>query len=233
MLWMIGAAALATAPPTERDFALGVGGFFNAGGTFMTQPQDRTHPDFAGELPFSGWAGFSPGGGFALDFRFRDFIGIEVDVIRSTDKAETEYTINGTDYRFGVRIPSWHIPIMLKAGIPSKGVSPNLFIGVNTVIPGAIDFPQPAGIPWQMTAQSKTYSHFLFGLGFEGRLPIEGVDIRIPFTLRGSLNPNYPDAAVDRAVYDIDPNGVFRSMEYDLRWQYHAAVTLGVAYYFL
>ncbi|MCB9674067.1 MAG: hypothetical protein H6737_03065 [Alphaproteobacteria bacterium] len=233
MLWMLVGTALATAPPTEREVALGVGAFFNGGGTFMTQPQDRTGFGLV-DLPFSGFAGFSPGGGVSVDFRWRDIVGVEVDLIRSIDTAQSEYGINGVDYRFKAVVPSWHIPMMLKAGIPSKGVSPNLFFGVNVVVPGEpeIQLPTPNGIPWQMTAQTKTYSRMFFGLGFEGRLPIDGVDIRIPFTLRGSMATSYPNSAIERAEYDIRNNVLF-GMEYDLRWQYHAAVTLGVSYYFL
>lgn len=231
MLWMILALALATAPPTERPVAIGVGGFFNAGGTFMTQPRNLNHPEFQ-ELPFSGWGGFSPGGGFSFDLRVKDAIGLEVDVIRSIDTAQSKYGINGTDVFFTARVPSWHVPILLKGGIPAKAVSPVLFVGVEVVIPGDIDLPQPEGLPWQITAQSETYMLWMFGLGFEGRLPIENVDIRVPFHIRGSVNAPYPDAALLRADYDIE-NGVLNSMEYDLSWQYHAGITLGLSYYFL
>jgi hypothetical protein len=232
LLPLLVGTALATAPPTERKVAVGVGAFFNAGGTFMTQPSDLSHPQVA-ELPFSGWAGFSPGGGVSFDVRFFDAIGLEIDVIRSVDQAQSEYTINNTDVRFGVRTPAWHIPILLKAGIPSNGVSPNIFLGALVVAPGEVDFPDVPGVPWEMTAQTSTYTRFMFGLGFEGRLPIDDVDIRIPFAIRGALAPGYPAAATDRATYDITPDNVLLSMDYDLRWQYHAGVTLGVAYYFL
>ncbi|MEZ4323287.1 MAG: hypothetical protein R3F61_37835 [Myxococcota bacterium] len=236
MLWMVVAPALAqnVAPPGERPVALGVGGFFNAGGTFMTQPPDRTIDGFAGELPYSGWGGFSPGGGVSLDFRVKDIVGIEVDFIRSIDQARSKYTVNNVDFPFEVKTPSWHIPIMLKLGIPSASVSPNLFIGVNNILPDKdIELETPAGLGWQLSAHSSSYQRLFFGIGFEGRLPIDGVDIRIPFSLRGSAAPSYPDSATDRATYDIGPGGLLIGMDYDLRWQYHAGIALGVAYYFL
>ena len=233
MMWAVLGAAFATAPPSERPVALGVGAFFNAGGTFMTQPRDRDYPGLAGDLPFSGWAGFSPGVGGTIDFRVKDIVGLQVDLIRSQENAQSEYGINGEDIRFAVRHPAWHIPILLKAGIPSDVVSPVIFVGYHLVLPGDPDLPQPAGIPWQLSAKNSSYDLWMFGLGFEGKLPIDGVDLRIPFHLRGSVNTPFPDAAVERAEYTFVDGGVLQGMEYDLEWQYHAGITLGLTWYFL
>jgi hypothetical protein len=218
-------------PPSERPVALGVGAFFNAGGSFMTQPQDRSYPGFAGEIPFSGWAGFSPGGGLAVDFRVKDAIGLELDVFRSNDHSQSKYGINGVDVFLAVDQPAWHIPILLKVGVPSDRVSPVLFFGYEMVLPGDPTLPQPAGLPWGVTAKASNYDLWILGLGVEAKLPIDGVDLRVPFNLRGSINTPYPTVATQRATYDVDQAGILHSMEYDLQWQYHAGITLGLTWY--
>lgn len=233
MLWACITVASAVEPPSERTVALGAGAFFNAGGTFMTQPRDRSYPGLVGELPFSGWAGFSPGGGVALDVRLKDAVGLEIDVFRSKDHAQSEYGINGVDIGFAVDQPAWHIPILLKGSLPSDSVSPVLFVGYHLVLPGDPRLEQPAGLPWQLSAKSSSYDLWMFGFGFEAKLPIEDVDLRIPFHLRGSVNTPYPKSATERATYDIDAGGVLQGMEYDLQWEYHAGITLGLSWYFL
>lgn len=221
-------------PEDEKPFPLkvGVGLFFNAGGAFQAQPQDRGHPDFTGELPYSGMAGFSPGAGARLDVRLYDILGIELQVIRAWDQAESKYTINGTDVGFQVKQPAWHVPINLQIGVPSKILRPYLFGGIEMVIPTRTEFPSPAGIPWSMSGGTKTFHMWDFGFGFETRLPIEGVDLRVPLQFRGSASAPWSTVATDRADYTILPGGILTSAHYDTRWQYYASINLGLSWFF-
>ena len=68
-----------------------------------------------------------------------------------------------------------------------------------------------------------------FGLGMEIKLPVPKADIRIPLTLRGSYNPGVEAKAIDR----LDGTPTASKATFKTEWQWNAAATLGVAYYFL
>lgn len=225
-------AELADDAYEPKLFAVGVGVFFNAGGAFIQQPANRTHASFAGELPYSGMAGFSPGAGARLEALFYDVIGVEVQLIRAWDKVQSKYTINGVDVGFDVKQPAWHLPIHLQVGIPGRVMRAYVFGGVELVFPGTADFPQPAGVPWGMSGSAETWHQWSFGLGFEPKFNLSKIDLRFPIQLRGAASAPYSSVATERATYDIDDDGVLHSMHYELRWQYYASINLGLSWYF-
>lgn len=214
----------------------GAGLFFNAGGSFMTQPNGGVTPY---DLPYNGFAGYASGVGIALDGRVKDIVGLEIDFVHAKDHAESQFSINladGSDATFDWSIdqPAWHVPILLKAGIPSPIVRPELFLGPEIVLPSDPVVNDPVaesgsytwGIP--LSAHSDSYTLFTFGFGFEFKLPIDPVDIRLPLTIRGSFNPSTPSEATERADYTVNGNDQVTAIDYLSEWQYHAAITAGV-----
>ena len=117
-------------------------------------------------------------------------------------------------------------------GIPGSVMRAYVFGGVEIVVPGKVDFPQPAGVPWTMNASGDTWHMWSFGVGFEPKLNIANVDLRFPIQLRGAASTPYSSFATDRATYDITEDGALVGMEYDLRWQYYASVNIGLSWFF-
>jgi hypothetical protein len=234
-MWWCAAAAWAVIPAKEdpREFELGAGAFFDAGGEFMTQPTDNKDGSTTASIPFNGFAGFSPGGGIGLEFRYRGIVGLELDFVRRSQVAQSEFTIEGVDFGWRIQQPATQIPFLVKLTAPVGIVRPNLFGGIEAVIPGDPTVTPPDWpVDLDLTAQSGSWMYVTFGLGFETALPIEDVDLRIPFNIRLSTNPSLPDSAFERATYTIDEGRLVR-IDYVAEWQYQAAVTIGVWYYFL
>ncbi len=239
MALVANAAVPAKEPP--REIEVGAGLFFNAGGVFMTQPADNK--DGKPGLPYNGFAGFSPGAGLQLEGRYKGIVGLEVDVTRWAQNAESEFTIEGISYPWFIRQGAWQIPVLLKLTAPVGIVRPNLFVGPEFVLVGNTTVEEPVGWPAavDLTAGTPNYMLWTFGLGFETAVPIEGVDLRIPFAIRLSANPGIPKSAFDRATYQVDgapwdgttSGGTLQRIDYISEWQYQAAVTLGVSYWFL
>lgn len=238
-MWLLATAALAVVPAKEdpREFELGAGLFFDAGGEFLTQPTDNKDGSTTGAVPFNGFAGFSPGGGLGLEFRYKGIVGLEVDVVRRAQVAKSEFTINGVDFGWQIEQPAWQVPVLVKLSAPVGLVRPNLFGGIEAVIPGNTTVVQPAWpLAIDITADAGSWTYVTFGLGAEFALPIEEVDLRIPFAVRLSTNPSTPKSAFERATYTIEQQGgnsVLTRIDYVAEWQYQAAVTLGVWYHFL
>ncbi len=241
-MWIaLALAAHAEIPAREppREIEVGAGLFFNAGGVFMTQPTDNK--DGEPGLPYNGFAGFSPGAGLQLEARYKGIIGLEIDFTRWSQNAESEFTIDGTSYPWFIRQGAWQIPILLKLTAPVGIVRPNLFVGPEFVLVGETTVEQPAWpVAVDLTAGTPNYMLWTFGLGFETALPIEGLDLRIPFAIRLSQNPGFPKSAFDRATYQVNgapwdgtAGGNLQAIDYISEWQYQAAVTLGVSYFFL
>jgi hypothetical protein len=236
-MWWLASAAFAVIPAKEdpRELEIGAGAFFDAGGEFMTQPTDNK--DGATTLlPFNGFAGFSPGGGIGIDFRYKGIVGLEFDIVRRSQVGKSEFTINGVDFPWQIQQPATQLPLLLKLSAPVGLVHPNLFGGIEPVIAGDSTVVQPAwpqgfGAP-DISAEAGSWLYVTFGIGFEFCLPIEDLDFRIPFNIRLSDNPSLPKSAFDRAEYVID-DGQLSRIAYVSEWQYQASITLGVWYFFM
>jgi hypothetical protein len=68
------------------------------------------------------------------------------------------------------------------------------------------------------------------GLGAEVKLPIPGIDIRIPLSFRASYY-KVSDSLDGRVTYDISGNAVTKQT-FNVQWKYQALATLGAAIYF-
>lgn len=221
---------------------IGAGLIGVVGGNFLDKPDD-THPKYqnvsVGIETYPGFGGVSSGAGVMLDGRFFGMLGLEIDVIRSSDHGHGDLTINGTKFTMTIGQSAWHVPVLAKLVAPLPVVRPMLFVGPELVFPasaeGKVD-PVYPGFP-AISAAADSYMVITGGIGMEFKLPLPALDLRIPFTLRGGYNPSLGDTLDDRATHVITPvpgtNAVsIDKVEYKSEWRYQTYATLGVAAYF-
>jgi hypothetical protein len=158
--------------------------------------------------------GFRAGLGVSLDFRILGIVGIEADILRTSDRGSG--TLEGAAKEFiSVGQEAWHVPVLLKVAVPLPLIRPVVMGGVNFVVPGTCTVK---GAETLDVCRVENYSSWTAGLGAELHIPIPLVDIRIPASLRYSQLMNRArnaDASVARS-----------------EWQNDLYVTLGVSMYF-
>lgn len=207
------------------------------GGNFIDKPAEKNYPDPSGSgqrVPFSpaypGFGGTTSGFGLALDARLIKLVGLEIDVIRMTNKGHADLDLNGRSYTVEIGHDAWHIPVLLKGVLPLPLFSPMVLVGAEFVRTSSPTAEYTSGqIPISIAANTSNYTLFTAGLGFEIKLPVPAVDIRIPFSLRGSFYPGASDKVEDWIKINQNSNPQFT---YDTRWKYQALATLGAQIYF-
>ena len=228
-------------------FTVGVGGQFQAGGNFLDKPDDQRVPfnGTATELKpkYPGFAGLTLGGGPYIDLRAIDYVGVEMGLLFTTDKgtADIDVEVNGqtTTYTVEIKHSAIHIPLLLKGTLPGEIVSPNIFVGPEFVVPsGRSASVTPANNNYDVLSDDTAtalglekpggYTMVTFGLGLEFNLPIPVVDIRIPFSLRGSVNPGVSNKRTERSHVDVANSKTYYSTE----WKFQAVANLGASIHF-
>jgi len=193
---------------------VGISGLFYASGSFLDEPPESG-------IPYPGFGGFNPsGGGLALDVRYLGIVGVEIDLLFTEDIGGGE--INDQDVEIGQE--ALHVPILLKVQAPLAIFKPNLFIGYEFVF---VEESKAETVFSNIGSEASDYEVLTFGLGFEIALPIPSVDIRIPLSLRGSVNLDTPETVEERTTVERG------QITYNSEWKFHTGVTLGVAWYFL
>jgi hypothetical protein len=205
---------------------LGVGLMAGAGGNFIEKPDPFSIlSPYPGLQPNPGFGGATFGGGLALDLRILPFIGLELDILRKSDKGTGTY--NNVDFTIGGG--ATHVPILAKFLLPSPLVAPFAILGGEFVSPSDGDAEAKAnGITAPVPQWANSYWMFTFGLGMEIKLPLPVVDIRIPISLRGSITPGASSDAIDRSRPTATP-GLF---SYNAEWQYAFSLNAGAQIYF-
>jgi hypothetical protein len=229
--------------------SFGIGPMVAAGGTFLDKPSDKTYPIGGGRqeflIAYPGFGGASVGGGLMADVRVLGFVGLEVDFIKKTDKGhgDIDLTLNGTKTTTTVEIAhdAWHIPVLLKGSIPLPLLAPFIVIGpefVRTSNATASPDVVAGGTVVKTDATTSNYTMWTAGLGAEVKLPIPGLDIRIPISFRGSYY-KVSDAMEGRVTYGYNLVNVGGQQGYtptgqtfNVQWKYQALATLGAAIYF-
>lgn len=246
------------APGKTKDLVpyveFGIGGLGHLGGNFLDKPDDqRVEGGLEVRPEYPGFAGFTKGGGImVIDVRFLEIAGFELDVLFTSDagEAELDHTdLNSgqtTTYHVKFAHAATHIPLLVKLSIPGDYVQPVLLFGPEFVLPKAPKGKGDGGTFVQGTNPSGTqysafntgnYTMFTFGIGLEVKLPIPipYVGFRIPFQLRGSVNPGVKGKRTDRER-DTNPSGPPANdaevIEYSTEWKFQAAASFGLGVYF-
>ena len=141
-----------------------------------------------------------------------------------TNKGHADIDVGSRSLTLNIQHDAWHIPVMLKGSLPLPLLSPFVVVGAEFVrtSDAAADVTDNA---YPVAARTSNYTFFTAGLGLEIKLPIPAVDIRIPFSLRGSYY-NMGDKVEDRGEFTN------QRFTYDTRWKWQALATLGAQYYF-
>jgi hypothetical protein len=230
------ATLLATRTASADVANIGVGVIGAFGGNFLGKPSDLSGQDAVIAGAYPGFGGTTSGYGLMADLRLLGFLGLELDAIKMSNHAhgDVTWTVNGTTYPFTVEIgqDAWHVPILAKVVLPSPLIAPFAELGPEFVFVGTPTATATSGTPlFGLSAAASNYTMFTFGLGFELKLPIPSVDIRIPLTLRGSYNPSVSSHITDRQTLQTSGN-VLTGVQYNSQFQWQALGTLGAAIYF-
>ena len=215
----------AAAPPRKLELGASVMGY--VGGSFLTEPSDKSVAEgIPQEYVYPGFAGVGGGGGVGLQLAYEGWLGLVVDVLYTSDKGRG--TISGVDVTIGQM--ALHVPVMARLAIPSEHFRPFIQVGPEFVFPGEAeaDYDQDR-VRGSAKANASSYMSVAFGVGCEFMLPIEGVDLRVPFALRGNINPSTPDTARDRMTISESQ----QQMDMNSEWEYQAGISLGLSYYFM
>lgn len=203
----------------KSHFQFGVGVLGAVGGNFLDKPNNP------GAYP--GFGGANYGGGLMVDFRILKFIGIEADFLRQSDHGFGNVNLSGFKTDITIGQGAWHIPLLAKFVIPIPLVAPMFFAGPEFVLPSSAEGQADPPIPnYTIAATVDNYYMWTFGLGLEVKLPLPVIDIRIPFTLRGSFNPKVTDNLADRGTFTPT------SSTFNSEWKFQGQATLGVGLYF-
>ncbi len=248
-----GNAAWTDGEEAIRHVEVGVSLFGFANGSFIDDEVDKTTTLSNGQtvpLPYPGFGGVGGGGGLTVSGLWRGIVGLETGIVFSLDQGSGQLDFGAGEIDYQVGQNAWHVPLLLKVAAPLATVRPFGFFGVEWVFPSDVavqerspDSPQAASL---VDVEAGSYWGYAFGAGLEFLVPA-GVDLRIPLTFRGFYNPNVGDKAEDRMSFapaDCDPaqgiggqqsgaGGPCSNFVYSTEWQWQAAVSLGLAYYFL
>jgi hypothetical protein len=219
------------------DIDLGVHGLGYFGGNFLSEPSNKTvheETDSRGNTLlyqgiYPGFGGTGTGGGFALDFRYVGIIGLEIGCFFTNESAKGE--VNDLDLT--LRHSATHVPVMLKVTAKTELVRPFAMIGWQWVFVSDAKAEFEGG--GTIAAKAEDFSLFAFGLGLEIALPIDGVDLRIPLTVRGAWNTSTSEKATDRADYTTNGGTTVVTFptQISTAFEYYAGGSLGLAWYFL
>jgi hypothetical protein len=227
------APASAAAPAsTESQVEVGVHAYGLAIGSFLTELDASKKVIMHNGTPlrtvYPGFAGFSGGGGIAADVSYRGIIGLQLGLFGSVD--EGEGSINDVDFVIGQT--AIHLPILVKVSAPVPTVRPFAVIGPEFVFPGETSASPATAGGVDVAAEAESYIALAFGFGFEFVLPVPDMDVRIPFTLRGSWNPSVEDDITSRARFDIEGSQTLNAVVFKSEWEWQAVASMGVAFYF-
>ena len=186
-------------------------------------------------VPYSGlrWWWWWP----TMEALWKGVIGVEVGLWNASESAEGKLDIidyrvaggAGNRYELTFKKDTWHLPVSLKIAAPTKAVKPYLLIGGDFIFPSSAEVETEFG---GTQADDRSYQALHFGVGFDFRIKLESVELKIPFTLRGNYNLGLGDSVGDRIEFSgcnqtgaaIQCNG----RTYRTDWQYQALITLGL-----
>lgn len=175
--------ALANDSRSELEFAVTGYGIYSMATNGADNEGKLFDPDDTEDM-VPGWSGSGGGFAFGLSAMWRGYIGLDVQLIR------TSHTLEGTfedarSYKFNFQSESsqYHVPIMLKAAWPTKWVTPTLSAGFAWLKSDtkrdsvSIEGNGPDETRIYTISQERWTTRF--GVGFEKRLPFDGHDIRL------------------------------------------------------
>ena len=229
---------------------IGFGLLGNFGANFIDQPSDQLVEGREVKPEYPGFAGATVGIGPMIDFRFFEYVGVELDFLYQSDKGTTDITITnlttGQETIFEIKMghSAWHIPLLFKgAFLPDQPVQPVVGIGPEFVIPvGNAKLGEQFEIIGENTTttqygaiEATSYTRLAIALGIEARLPIDSpyISLRIPFTVRGSFHTGLDDTRSAREdTVLVSGTDQPASIKYRNEWEYQVSANFGMSLHF-
>lgn len=264
-----GAVLLLPASADAKDAVkVGVGVTFGLGGALSTGlspgdlangPQNidpvKAGPSFGG--PYGGV-------GAMAELRLAKVLGFEFDYTRSLVGVKATVPISpglvpavpgGGTIAPEIHFEQWQhqLAFLGKLAIPTPLIAPFVAFGPEIVLPdGATVSTNPSDPRLHLTAVAGTWTMLTGVLGIEIKLPIPGIDLRIPISGRVSYNISSADSPAicgdinGQALPNVPAGGACRltfkgtvtqsqfdlTMTYRTEWKLHAGAVAGLAIYF-
>ena len=172
----------------ELDLGLQVYGMVT--GSFLSELDDQQKVRDGNRLTlYPGFGGVGGGGGLNFEAMWRGIVGVQVGFAYSVDSVSGDLVQGAREVTANITQSAIHIPFVLKVAAPIEVVRPFGFVGGEYVVPGEPEVSQSGGTVAGVAAKADPYLALAFGAGMEFMLPIPEVDLRIPLTLRGRLQP--------------------------------------------
>jgi hypothetical protein len=224
--------------PEELEISLGAkGGVTTTGATEVPEQSEFVGFDGEGDPELYGMFGAGAAGGPALDIRYKRVVGLETALYFTNDSAKgTNDVKRPSGEQFGAITQSQsttalHIPVLLKASVPSENVRPVFGAGLEFVSQQSSELEYTSD-DLESAAESRndhnsvesaSYTLLQFTAGVE----IDAGPLRIPIELRAGYNLGWNDTFSDRVdVPSRDPE----RFVYDGEYLGHLGVFAGVLY---
>lgn len=247
----------------EGMFNLGIGPLVFANVHFLDKPEHR-RIEVDGvrgrDARYPGFVGTDATIGLALDLRYGNAIGIELDLLYQNDEGTgtirqrsrgsvcyvPSATVSGPTESHTITIGqrAWHLPLLLKLVIPN---SHEWFPtrnrhrsarhgGITLAFGPEFVFPEDANLeisPNSLDSPRRaTASPYIMYTGAIGGeyRILRSVDLRLFGSLRGSYNPEPKDSVRRRATYELR-NGELIAVSYRSEWRYQLGAVFGIGWF--
>ena len=208
-----------------HELRVAVSAFGAVQGSFITKPDNEYYSDgpLRYDIPYSGYGGV--GGAMGLSFEVAwKVLGLSLGYTHSLDAAKGK--IDGQT--LSLSQTTHHVPLTLRAELPSALVRPSVFGGLDWVSASNTSLTSYPGSPYK-SARAESYQAWMFGLGFDVMLTST---LRLPIRLYGVLNP-VTRASLNDAISPQGPliaQGVAPNIELRSEWVWQAGVSVGVSF---
>ena len=224
--------------PDALEISIGAkGGLTATGATEVPEESQFVGFDGEGDPELYGMFGAGAAGGPALDIRYKRVVGLETALYFTNDSAQGTNDVkrpNGDQFGTITQSQSTtalHIPVLLKASVPSDNVRPVFGAGLEFVSQQSSELEYTSD-DLESEAQARndhnsvapaSYTLLQFTAGVE----IDAGPLRIPIELRAGYNLGWNDTFSDRVdVPSQDPE----RFVYDGEYLGHLGVFAGVLY---
>lgn len=199
-----------------------------ANGSFISEPKSKTLTYNGGliQLPYPGFGGVGGGAGLSVGMAWRA-LSLDLGFDWSQDQAEGR--IDGETYTMSQS--SYHIPLILRAELPSLTVRPSLFVGLDWVSTKNSKLEQPSYVtlsPALLDPQESSYTAYVFGFGFDFMI---NEQLRLPFRLSAVYAPLSREDLNERVDIELF-NNQMSGFRFKSQWEWQPRLSLGLSYDF-
>ena len=207
-----------------------VGGFGAVNGSFITQPNDKIFtppesPNTRIDIPYPGFGGVGGGGGLRVELGWRA-LSLGLGYTLSADQADGR--LNGQT--FTLSQTTHHLPLILRAELPSDSVRPSLFGGPEWVFASTPTLEIPTLFQGSVYrgAKAEDYLGWCFGFGFDFMIDTHW---RIPLRFKAVYAP-YESENIKDYIYFTSNTSTGDQIDFKSAWVWQAQVSLGLSYTF-